>query len=75
MNKRTLKRAIGVSDGKTVTIANECAIVEIQLQHMSTGSTYHVSGDASPRTFHDLGGALTYAVAQLALYMDGSPNR
>lgn len=82
MNKRTLKRAIGVSDGKSLTIANDCAEVMIHIERGETAPgnaretvAYYVDGDADAKRFDDLSKALAYAVAQLALYMDGSPNR
>lgn len=82
MNKRTLKRAIGLSNGKSLLLANDCARVEItqELLREDTASLresmrYTVAGDADDRSFTDLSKALDYAVTQLALYMDGSPNR
>ena len=83
MNKRTLKRAIGVSNGKSLTIANDCAKCVISLERddpsfLPGGRVrYHVSGDVPERekTFDQLDKALAYALEGLALYMDGSPNR
>lgn len=83
MNKRTLKRAVGVSDGKTLTLANDCATVQITLEsdHRDTPTgpaytLYYVNGDTDEnKHFARLDLALSYAVAELAKYMDGSPNR
>lgn len=74
MNKRTLKRAMGVSDGKSLTIANDCAEVFILLENDGGGPRYHLSGDACGE-FTDLEKALSAAIKGLAKYMDGSPSR
>lgn len=81
MNKRTLKRAIGVSNGKTLTIVNDCASASIELERVEfdggrVSVRYFVTGDVgADKGFSSLERALSYAVKGLAEYMDGSLNR
>lgn len=83
MDKRKLQRAIGVSHCKTLNIANECASVEIiqETDHRDTPegveyTLFYVHGDCDVnKHFARLDLALSYAIAELAKYMDCSPNR
>src|SRR5689334_6814217 len=78
LSLRTLKRAIGVSNGKSLILQNDCASVCIVLERdEETGRVeYTVVGDLlRDKTFPKLEKALAYALCDLATLMDGSPNR
>ena len=78
MNKRTLKRAIGVNNGKSLILQNDCASNAITLERdEETGKVeYSVAADYLPdETFPTLEKALAYALRDLAELMDGSPDR
>lgn len=78
LNGRTLKRALGVSNGKSLTLSNDCASNSITLERdEETGKVeYSVAADYLPdETFPTLEKALAYALRDLAELMDGSPNR
>lgn len=78
MNKRILKRAIGVSYGKTLTVENDCGAAHIYLERdeATRAVTYRVETDGFlDRVFDTPEKALAFALYDLATSMDGSPNR
>ena len=77
MKIRNLKRAIGVSNGKTLTVENDCGAAHIELEVSDTGkTTYRVETDGYlDRVFNTPEAALAFALRDLASTMAGSPNR
>ena len=77
MKIRNLKRAIGVSNGKTLTVSNDCCSAYIEQEISAAGTvTFRVETDSYlDRVFKTPEAALTFALRDLATSMDGSPNR
>ncbi len=77
MKIRNLKRAIGISNGKTLMIQNDCGSAYIEQEISDTGkTTYRVETDGYlDRVFNTPEAALAFALRDLASSMAGSLNR